>query len=130
MNSLDLLAAKNFAAKCAVNIALLDGAARRAGKPIYDHLGLGFTENKHVTSFSIGIAKPEAIRQNTGQDRPASGGEVIPGGFLELPCAVQRRDEMETTAGGPSKFRRSAEPHFFACGGGGVHRVEHLLHFE
>ena len=63
MNSLDLLAAKNFAAKCAVNIALLDGAARRAGKPIYDHLGLGFTENKHVTSFSIGIAKPEAIRQ-------------------------------------------------------------------
>ncbi len=70
MNYLDLLAPNNFAAKCAVNIALLDGAARRAGKPIYDHLGLGFTENKHVTSFSIGIAKPEAIRQKVLEADP------------------------------------------------------------
>ena len=30
-------------------------AARQAGIPIYDLLGLGFTEDKHVTSFSIGI---------------------------------------------------------------------------
>jgi len=53
----------NFAAKGAINIALLDGAARKAGKPIYDFLNLGFTENRHVTSFSIGIDKPEVIRQ-------------------------------------------------------------------
>jgi L-alanine-DL-glutamate epimerase-like enolase superfamily enzyme len=63
MNYLDGIAPKNFAAKCAVNIALLDGAARQAGNAIYDHLGLGFTENKHVTSFTIGIDKPEVIRQ-------------------------------------------------------------------
>jgi L-alanine-DL-glutamate epimerase-like enolase superfamily enzyme len=63
MKYLDGIAPKNFAAKCAVNIALLDGSARRAGKAIFEHLGLGFTEKKHVTSFSIGIDKPEAIRQ-------------------------------------------------------------------
>jgi len=57
------LAPGEFAAKAAVNIALLDGAARRAGKPVYDYLGLGFRENHHVTSFSIGIARPEVIRQ-------------------------------------------------------------------
>ena len=70
MNYLDSLAPKNFAAKCAVNIALLDGAARLAGKPIYDHLGLGFSENKHVTSFSIGIDKPEVIRQKVLEADP------------------------------------------------------------
>src|SRR5207245_5158411 len=45
------------------NVALLDGAARRAGKAIHDFLGLGFTENKHVTSFSIGIDRPEIVHQ-------------------------------------------------------------------
>jgi L-alanine-DL-glutamate epimerase-like enolase superfamily enzyme len=53
----------NFSAKSAVNIALLDGAARKSGKPIYDKLGLGFRDRHHVTSFSIGLDKPEVIRQ-------------------------------------------------------------------
>ena len=61
MEYLDTLDAKQFAWKGALNIALLDGAARLAGKPVYDHLGLGFTENKHVTSFSIGLDQPENI---------------------------------------------------------------------
>jgi L-alanine-DL-glutamate epimerase-like enolase superfamily enzyme len=51
------------AAKCALNLALLDGAAKRAGKPLYDFLGLGFRENHHVTSFSIGIDAPDMIRK-------------------------------------------------------------------
>lgn len=63
MKYLDTLSAHDMSAKCAVNIALLDGAARKAGKPIYDFLGLGFTEGKHVTSFTIGIDKPEVIRR-------------------------------------------------------------------
>ncbi|MBI2946008.1 MAG: dipeptide epimerase [Verrucomicrobia bacterium] len=63
MEYLDSLEAKQFAAKGALNIALLDGAARQAGRPIYHHLGLGFTEGKHVTSFSIGIDSPDAIRE-------------------------------------------------------------------
>src|SRR5687768_10297794 len=45
MNYLDTIADKNFAPKCALNIALLDGAGRKASKPIYDLLKLGFKEN-------------------------------------------------------------------------------------
>jgi L-alanine-DL-glutamate epimerase-like enolase superfamily enzyme len=62
MEYLDGLEAEQFAAKGALNIALLDGAARLEGRPICDYLGLGFTEGKHVTSFSIGIDRPDAIR--------------------------------------------------------------------
>jgi L-Ala-D/L-Glu epimerase len=63
MAYLETLAPGNHAAKGAVNIALCDLAARLAGKPLCDHLGLGFTEGKHVTSFSIGIDTPEAVRE-------------------------------------------------------------------
>src|SRR5258705_7051072 len=63
MKYLDSIAEKNFAPKCALNAALLDGAAKKAGKPIYNYLGLRFSEGKHVTSFSIGLDRPEIIRQ-------------------------------------------------------------------
>jgi len=53
------------AAKCALNVVLLDGAAKIEGKPLYDFLGLGFRENHHVTSFSIGIDSPEMIHKKT-----------------------------------------------------------------
>ncbi|HEY0455964.1 MAG TPA: dipeptide epimerase [Verrucomicrobiae bacterium] len=67
MRYLDTLSAGDFAPKCALNIALLDGAARKAGQPIYDLLGLGFREGAHSTSFSIGIDKPEIIRQKVAE---------------------------------------------------------------
>lgn len=67
MAYLDTLAPGNSAAKCAINIALLDGAARAAGKPVYDLLGLGFREGVHYTSFSIGIDSPENIRKKTAE---------------------------------------------------------------
>jgi len=63
MKYLDTVAAGNDAAKCAINIALLDAVAKAAKQPIYDFLKLGFTEKKHVTSFSIGIDTPEVIRE-------------------------------------------------------------------
>jgi len=63
MNYVDGVASGDMSAKCAVNIALLDGAARLARKPIYDFLGLGFREQQHVSSFSIGIDSPEKIRE-------------------------------------------------------------------
>src|SRR3974390_639426 len=63
MEYLETLSRHDRAAKCALNAALLDGTAKRAKKPIYDFLGLGFQEGKHVTSFTIGIAKPELIRK-------------------------------------------------------------------
>lgn len=67
MAYLEGLASGNAAAKCAVNLALLDGAARRAGKPVYDFLGLGFQEQRHVSSFTIGIDAPEVIRQKVAE---------------------------------------------------------------
>jgi len=63
MGYLETLSSGDMAAKCALNIALIDGAARRSGKAVYDFLGLGFRENRHVTSFSIGIAEPDVIRK-------------------------------------------------------------------
>jgi L-alanine-DL-glutamate epimerase-like enolase superfamily enzyme len=63
MAYLDSVDPGQHAAKCAVNIALWDGAGKKARKPVYDLLGLGFKEQTHVTSFSIGIDKPDVIRQ-------------------------------------------------------------------
>ena len=70
MRYLDSLSEKDFAPKCALNIALLDGAARKAGKAICDFLGLGFQESKHMTSFSIGIDKPDVIRKKVLEAEP------------------------------------------------------------
>ncbi len=63
MAYLDSLSPGDMSAKCALNIALLDGAGKLAGKPVYDLLGLGFRDQHHVTSFSIGIDTPEVIRK-------------------------------------------------------------------
>ena len=63
MAYLDTIAAGNASAKGAINIALLDGAAKKANVPLYDYFKLGFNEGKHVTSFTIGIDTPEKIRQ-------------------------------------------------------------------
>src|SRR5580765_2659202 len=49
MTYLDTVSAHDMAAKCALNIALLDGKGKRAKKPIYDLLELGFRDNHHIT---------------------------------------------------------------------------------
>jgi L-alanine-DL-glutamate epimerase-like enolase superfamily enzyme len=67
MKYLDTLSKHDMTPKCALNAALLDGAAKRAKKPIYDFLGLGFRDNHHVTSFTIGIDKPDVIRKKVEQ---------------------------------------------------------------
>lgn len=63
MAYLHTLSPGDMSAKCALNIALLDGAGKLARKPVYDLLGLGFRDQHHVTSFSIGIDTPEVIRK-------------------------------------------------------------------
>ena len=70
MKYLDTLSPHDMAAKCALNAALLDGAAKRAQKPLYDFLGLGFRNDHHVTSFTIGIDKPEKIREKVLEAAP------------------------------------------------------------
>jgi L-Ala-D/L-Glu epimerase len=90
----------NYAAKAAINIALLDGAARKAGKPIYDYLGLGFTEHKHVTSFSIGIDTPEKIRQKVQE------AEIYPVLKLKLGSPEDRQNLAALREAAPAKTLR------------------------
>src|SRR5262249_19183421 len=63
MTYLDTISAHDMSAKCALNIALLDGAAKRAHKPLHDYLELGFKDNHHLSSFTIGIDTAEVIGQ-------------------------------------------------------------------
>lgn len=67
---LDTLSPHDWSAKCALNIALLDGAAKREKKAIYDYLDLGFRENVHLSSFTIGIDKPDVIRRKVQEAAP------------------------------------------------------------
>ncbi|HYG36059.1 MAG TPA: dipeptide epimerase [Clostridia bacterium] len=70
MAYLETISKHDMSAKCALNLALLDGAAKKAKKPAYDLLGLGFREKQHVTSFTIGIDKPEVIRSKVQEAEP------------------------------------------------------------
>jgi L-alanine-DL-glutamate epimerase-like enolase superfamily enzyme len=70
MTYLDTVSPHDMAAKCAINIALLDGAAKRAQKAVCDFLELGFRENQHITSFTIGIDKPDIMRQKVLEAEP------------------------------------------------------------
>ena len=63
MDYLDSVAPGNQAAKCGLNIALLDGFTRSRQIAIHDHFQIGFTEGRHITSFSIGIDTPDIIRE-------------------------------------------------------------------
>lgn len=63
MDYLDTISRHDLSAKCALNLALLDGAGKKAKKPVYDLLGLGFRDGHHLSSFTIGLDKPEVIRQ-------------------------------------------------------------------
>jgi L-Ala-D/L-Glu epimerase len=53
----------DFSPKGALNIALLDGAAKKARQPLHEFLGLKFVEGRHVTCFTIGIDTPDVIRR-------------------------------------------------------------------
>lgn len=63
MAYLDSISPRDAAAKCGLNLALLDGAAKRARQPLHDFLGLAFKEGQHATSFSLGIDTPERTRE-------------------------------------------------------------------
>ena len=52
----------HYAAKAAIDIALMDWVGRKLGVPLYRYFGLD-AEDAPVTTFSIGIDTPEAIRQ-------------------------------------------------------------------
>jgi L-Ala-D/L-Glu epimerase / N-acetyl-D-glutamate racemase len=70
MQYLETLSRHDMSAKCALNLALLDGAGKKAKKPVYELLGLGFRENHHLTSFTIGIDTAEVIRKKVTLAEP------------------------------------------------------------
>jgi L-Ala-D/L-Glu epimerase len=53
-----------YAAKAAIDIALMDWVGQKAGLPLYRFLGLD-PRDTPVTTFSIGIDTPEVTRQKT-----------------------------------------------------------------
>jgi L-alanine-DL-glutamate epimerase-like enolase superfamily enzyme len=65
MRYVESLDQDNFSPKGAINLALLDGAAKKVKQPLHEFLGLGFREGKHVNSVTIGLDSPEMIRQKT-----------------------------------------------------------------
>lgn len=64
------ITAGDFSPKGALNLALLDGAAKKARRPLHDYLGLKFTEGQHVTCFTIGLDTPEMIRLKVREAGP------------------------------------------------------------
>src|SRR4051812_18653198 len=65
MRYVESLSGGDFSPKGAVNVALLDGAAKKARKSLHDYLKLSFTEGAHLSSITIGIDAPEVIREKT-----------------------------------------------------------------
>ena len=57
------LSADDFSPKGALNLALLDGAAKKAGQSLHEFVGLEFTEGKHLSSLTIGIDSADMIRR-------------------------------------------------------------------
>jgi L-alanine-DL-glutamate epimerase-like enolase superfamily enzyme len=53
----------NRPAYCAINLALLDGAAKAASQPVHEFLGLPFENNVHLSSLTIGIDTPGVMAQ-------------------------------------------------------------------
>ncbi|MBI3876732.1 MAG: dipeptide epimerase [Verrucomicrobia bacterium] len=129
MEYLDSLSPGDFAPKCALNVALLDGAARRAGKRVCDFLGLGFGEGVHVTSFSIGIDSPEIIRQKvlTAENYPVLKLKVgVPGDRENLralrDAAPTKRVRVDANEGWATKEEAlrnlewlASDPHIEFC---------------
>jgi L-Ala-D/L-Glu epimerase len=65
MEYLATIEPRSFPAICALNIALLDGAAKAARQPLHRFLGLDFPAGGRVSSFTIGLDSPEMIERKT-----------------------------------------------------------------
>jgi L-alanine-DL-glutamate epimerase-like enolase superfamily enzyme len=58
-----------YAAKAAIDIALMDWLGKNLGLPLYRHFGLD-PRDTPVTTFSIGMDKPEVVRQKVREAEP------------------------------------------------------------
>ena len=60
------LVEEQTAAKCAIDIALMDWVTKKLGIPLYQYFGLDKSKTP-ITSFSIGIDTPEVMQQKIGE---------------------------------------------------------------
>lgn len=97
MAYLEELGPGNYPAKCALNLALLDGAARAAGQPVYQFIGLQAAEGAHFTSFTIGIDAPEIMAAK------AVEAAVMPILKLKLGSPDDRQNFAAVRAAAPGK---------------------------
>lgn len=100
MEYLESIGPGNFPAKCAVNLALLDGASKAAGQPLHKFLGLGFPIPGPVTSFSIGIDQPELMAAK------AFEAEAMPILKVKLGGTNDRRNFQSVREAAPKKTIR------------------------
>lgn len=89
------------AAIAALDLALHDGAAKRAGRAVHHHLGLGFVAGRHVTSFSIGIDRPKVVHEKV---KEASAYPVLK---LKLGGEFDRESLEALRAAAPEKWVRA-----------------------
>ena len=89
-----------MAAKCAITTALIDGAAKLARRPLCDFIGLGCSEGRLLTSFSIGIDQPKVIEEKV---RLADGFPVLK---LKLGVATDREIFSALRRTAPGKLVR------------------------
>ena len=59
----------NYAAKAAIDIALMDWIGQKLGLPLYRYFGLD-PADAPITTFSIGIDQPDVIRQKVREAAP------------------------------------------------------------
>jgi L-alanine-DL-glutamate epimerase-like enolase superfamily enzyme len=101
------------AARCGLNIALLDGAATLSAKPVSDFLGLRFRDGQYFTSFSIGLDEPEVIRQKVQSAASYPVLKLKLGSTRDLEClealrSVAQKKPVRVDANGAWKTKEQA----------------------
>ena len=134
MAYLDTLNEPSVSGKCAINTALVDGAARAAGKTVHDFFGLCFTENKYITSMTIGIDTPERIRKKTAEAAPFPALKLkvgVPGDRENMAAlravAPTKKVRVDANEGWESKEHALREIEWLACDGH-VEFIEQPMH--
>jgi L-Ala-D/L-Glu epimerase len=93
--AMDAAIAHHGAAKCAIDIALHDLAAKAAGVPLYRFLGL--SADVPPTDFTIGIDRPEVVAERASRAARFPALKIKLGG----PADLQTLEAVRAVYGGP-----------------------------
>ena len=96
--SMDAAIAHHGAAKCALDIALHDLAAKVAGQPLHDFLGL--PAEIPPTDFTIGIDRPEIVAQRAARAAHFPALKIKVGG----PADLATLEAVRAVFGGPIRI--------------------------